>query len=58
MNCKFHINNYKDRQEMVWSLANAGYKVWIEEITVLYQTNYYVCVYIPEKDVWLEKEER
>jgi len=41
---KLRINSYEDRNNTVLALANAGYKVWIEEKKdALLGNDYFVC---------------
>ena len=53
MEAEFKINDYQDRTAIVYGLANAGYKVWIERtkpVSRLSSGDYYVCVEMPEKE--------
>jgi hypothetical protein len=43
-NVKLNIQSYSDREKIVVSLANSGYKVWVEVETELATDTYYVCV--------------
>ena len=47
---RFKIQLSADRHEMVLALANAGYKVWVEEQKndrSMTSNDYYVCVEMP-----------
>lgn len=39
---KVLINPYDDREKMISALAQNGYKVWVEEKKIHWDTNYYV----------------
>lgn len=39
---KLKINNYQHRENMIVALAEAGYKVHVEEENIMLTTNYYV----------------
>lgn len=45
---RFKIQNAIDRSNMITAFANAGYKVWIEEVkTGVLSIDYFVCIEFP-----------
>jgi hypothetical protein len=45
------IKSFNDRNNCIIALVNAGYKVWLETVTHLGNSTYYVCYEAPEEDV-------
>lgn len=37
-----HVNRFDDRNALIIVLVNAGYKVWLEEVRDLLETDYFV----------------
>lgn len=57
---KLLIEDYKERQNLVFALASNGYKVWIEETassTKMIDNDYYVCFEIPENCISTNNKE-
>lgn len=45
---RFRIQDCRDRENIVVSLANSGYKVWVrKEKNGVFDVDYYVCVVKP-----------
>ena len=52
MKLKLRIQPYHDREMLVMSLANNGYKVWVEEEKIPHtvSSNYFVCFNLKDKE--------
>jgi hypothetical protein len=47
---KLNINYGSDREDMIRSLANAGYPVYVEESKDILGTKYFVCFCLPKEN--------